>query len=72
MSYAKLVATVLGIFVPESEIPHETLQSLITESLKSFVDPQILPVVHVDENVYVLEMFHGLTGAFKVRARVYF
>ena len=65
MSYAQIVTQVITMFVPESEIPYSDLSQLVDEALKSFSHPDVLPIKKLDD-LYILEMFHGSTGAFKV------
>lgn len=54
----------LPIFIPAAEIPRPELSRIIDEAFATFAAPDILPVVQLDELV-VIELFHGETGAFK-------
>jgi len=46
------------------DIPGDDLKSLLNRSYSTFTDPEITPVVRKD-GVYILELFHGATLAFK-------
>jgi threonine synthase len=60
------IGTTIGVHILRDEITHEALQPLIREALDFPV-----PVVRITERVWVLELFHGPTMAFKdVGARV--
>ncbi|MFO7983745.1 MAG: threonine synthase [Desulfuromonadales bacterium] len=62
LSYPDLAYAVMSRFT--TDIPDDDLKSLINESYAAFDHPEITPVVHRD-GVYVLELFHGPTLAFK-------
>lgn len=62
LSYQDLAFEVMSRFI--DDIPESDLRSLITRSYKTFSHPQITPLVKED-GVYILELFHGPTLAFK-------
>jgi threonine synthase len=62
LSYQDLAFKVIAPFV--DDIPGDTLKDLIDRSYATFTHPQVTPVVHQD-GVYILELFHGVTLAFK-------
>ena len=61
LSYPDLAVEILQYF---TDIPHETLQRLVAKSYASFDHPEITPFKKLHE-LYVLELFHGPTQAFK-------
>ena len=62
LSYQQLAFKVLSPFV--DDIPATDLKGLIDRSYATFNHPQVTPVVQQD-GVYILELFHGVTLAFK-------
>ncbi len=63
LGYAELCFEFLRIFA--TDIPADTLRSLIAKSYTKFAHADIAPLVRLDERTYVLELFHGPTLAFK-------
>lgn len=62
LSYPDLAYEVISRYV--DDIPAEKLKSIIDSSYATFSHPQVTPVVKQD-GVYILELFHGVTLAFK-------
>lgn len=62
LSYRELAFAIISLYA--DDIPSNDLKSLIDRSYDTFTHPEITPVVHKD-NVYILELFHGPTLAFK-------
>jgi threonine synthase len=63
LDYATLCFEFLRHFA--TDIPPETLRTLIAKSYTTFSSPDIAPLRQLDERTYVLELFHGPTLAFK-------
>ncbi|AOS45685.1 Threonine synthase [Lacunisphaera limnophila] len=63
LSYTELCAEFLGLFA--TDVPPEVLQQLIHRSYGAFTHPEIAPLRKIDDRLYVLELFHGPTLAFK-------
>lgn len=63
LCYPELCFEFLSRFA--TDIPQETLRSLVAKSYTTFAHADIAPVVKLDELTYVLELFHGPTLAFK-------
>ena len=63
LGYAELCFEVLRVFA--TDIPAETLRSLVAQSYTRFDHPEIAPLKPLAKNLYVLELFHGPTLAFK-------
>ncbi|MFA7404114.1 MAG: threonine synthase [Pelobacteraceae bacterium] len=62
LSYQELAFEVISRYV--DDIPSEDLKSLITRSYATFTHPDVTPLVK-QNGVYILELFHGVTLAFK-------
>lgn len=62
LSYQELAFEVISRFV--DDIPAGDLKSLINRSYATFTHPEVTPVVK-HNGVYILELFHGVTLAFK-------
>lgn len=63
LSYPELCKAFFALFA--TDIPKEALDEIIDRSYLSFDDPAIAPIRQLDENLSVLELFHGPTLAFK-------
>ena len=63
LNYQDLCLEVLDLFVGES-VDRSELKAMIHQSYRSFRTSSITPVVPVS-SIYVLELFHGSTFAFK-------
>lgn len=62
LPYPELAFQIISRFV--DDIPADDLRSLIERSYATFRHPEVTPVVQHD-GVYILELFHGVTLAFK-------
>ncbi|MBI2354441.1 MAG: threonine synthase [Deltaproteobacteria bacterium] len=62
LSYPELAFRIISRFV--TDIPADDLRALIDRSYAGFDHPEVTPVVHKD-GVWILELFHGVTLAFK-------
>ncbi len=62
LPYRELAFRIMSIFA--DDIPEDDLRSLIFRSYDSFDNKEITPVV-TENGVYILELFHGPTLAFK-------
>lgn len=67
LSFQELAFEILRLFINESEIPNEDLKTLIAKSYSTFRHEDITPIEAIDESkgLYLLELFHGPTYAFK-------
>jgi threonine synthase len=63
LTYPELCFEFLRVFA--TDIPAETLRSLVAQSYTRFDHPEIAPLKPLAKNLYVLELFHGPTLAFK-------
>ncbi|NOR49458.1 MAG: threonine synthase [Desulfuromonadales bacterium] len=62
LAYPELAFHVMSYFI--EDIPSADLKTMIDRAYSSFTHPDITPVVHQD-GLYILELFHGPTLAFK-------
>lgn len=63
LGYADLCFEFLRVFA--TDIPAETLREIVAQSYTKFAHPDIAPLKPLAKNLYVLELFHGPTLAFK-------
>ena len=66
-SFEELAFNILRLYINSSEIPDEDLKTLISRSYSTFRSDKVTPLVKIDSksNLYLLELFHGPTYAFK-------
>ncbi|MGY2052337.1 threonine synthase [Methylobacterium sp. JK268] len=62
--YAEAAKTVLSPLV-DGEIPRADLDRMIEGAYASFRHPAVCPLVQLDDNLFLLELHHGPTLAFK-------
>jgi len=62
LSYKELAYEIISLFT--DDIPAKDLKELIEKSYSSFADEEVAPVVK-ENGVYIQELFHGPTFAFK-------
>jgi len=67
LSFQELALKILQLYVAEEEIPRVDLEKLVTQSYSTFRSSEVTPLVELlgDEKLYLLELFHGPTYAFK-------
>ena len=63
-TYEELAFIIFNKFI-DKEISEEDLKEIIDKTYKNFRHPKIAPLVNVDSNKYILELFYGPTFAFK-------
>jgi threonine synthase len=63
LGYADLCFEFLRTFA--TDLPADTLRSIIAKSYTTFSHPQIAPLEQLGDKLFVLELFHGPTLAFK-------
>jgi threonine synthase len=62
LDYSQLAFEIISRYV--DDIPADDLKKLIIRSYSTFTHPEVTPLVKHD-GVYILELFHGVTLAFK-------
>ena len=66
-SFEELAFEILSLYVSRDEVPHDALRDIIRRSYATFRVPEVTPTLALDQNrkIYLLELFHGQTFAFK-------
>ena len=64
LSYSELAFEIISPFV-DGEIDDQSLRQMINDSYAGFVSSEVTPLVELEPNHWVLELFHGPTLAFK-------
>ena len=64
LTYQELAYEIFSYYV-DGEIPNNELKELVEKSYGTFRHPEVTPVKKLKDNMYVLELFHGPTFAFK-------
>ncbi|KAI1506227.1 tryptophan synthase beta subunit-like PLP-dependent enzyme [Biscogniauxia marginata] len=65
LSFPDLALEILSLYISPSEIPRDDLKGIIDRSYSTFRAPETTPLRHLHDNLYLLELFHGPTFAFK-------
>ncbi|MBT6415419.1 threonine synthase [Candidatus Puniceispirillum sp.] len=64
LSYVELAGRIMAPFC-EGEIDQAELTDMARDAYSGFDDPSIAPLVKLNDDIHVLELFHGPTIAFK-------
>ena len=64
LSYTELAGRIMAPFC-DGEISEAELTTMATEAYAGFDDPAIAPLVKLNDDIHILELFHGPTIAFK-------
>ena len=62
--YAEVAAAVVGRFVGDA-LPKGEVERIAAEAYATFAHPAVTPITQLDSNLWLLELFHGPTLAFK-------
>ncbi|KAJ3013599.1 threonine synthase [Thoreauomyces humboldtii] len=71
LTYPQLATSIFRKFIDPAEIPDDHLEALVHRSFATFSTPEVTPVRRLPttggrtEDLWVLELFHGPTFAFK-------
>nr|WOD45935.1 hypothetical protein [Trichoderma atroviride] len=65
LSYPELAFEILSLYISRSEIPADDLKAIIDRSYSTFRSKDVAPLVHLENNLYLLELFHGPSYSFK-------
>jgi threonine synthase len=65
LSFPDLALEVMSLYISPAEIPLSDLKKIIDTSYSTFRAPETTPLVHLTDNIHLLELFHGPTFAFK-------
>ena len=63
-SYEEVALNIIEPFI-DNEISTNDLYEIIKNTYKNFKHPKVAPLVKIDKNKYILELFYGPTFAFK-------
>lgn len=64
LSYEDIADKVMSPFIGDS-IPHDILAQMIKTAYSKFNDIEVTPLIQYEENLWLMELFHGPTFAFK-------
>ncbi|OWF40335.1 threonine synthase-like 2 [Mizuhopecten yessoensis] len=65
LSYVGLVKEIVPLFVGEDEIPKDELNGLLDKAFGRFTHPDVTPISKLNDGLNIIELFHGVTWAFK-------
>lgn len=67
LSFEELAFNILSLYISADEIPAKDLKELVQKSYSTFRAKDVTPLVTLNQdlNLYLLELFHGPTYAFK-------
>ncbi|CAN3377184.1 hypothetical protein DIURU_003563 [Diutina rugosa] len=65
LSFTELAFEVLRLYIDPKEISDADLKSLVDRSYSTFRAPEVTPIRKLTDDLYLLELFHGPTYAFK-------
>ncbi|KAK1752218.1 threonine synthase [Echria macrotheca] len=65
LSYPELAFQILSLYISRDEIPADDLKAMIERSYSTFRSKEVTPLVHLNDNLYLLELFHGPSYSFK-------
>ena len=63
-TYAEAAETIISPFVGDA-IPRKDLSEMIADAYSAFRHPAVTPLAQLSDNLFLLELFHGPTLAFK-------
>lgn len=64
LPFRELFIKIFSLYA-NGEIPEADLKQLVESSYASFREPEVTPVRKLNDSLYILELFHGPTFAFK-------
>ena len=64
MDYAARAAQIMQLFVGD-DISADTLAPMCADAYATFTHPAVVPLVQIDDKLFIEELFHGPTLAFK-------
>ncbi|KAG9302784.1 hypothetical protein G9A89_009561 [Geosiphon pyriformis] len=65
LTFSELAFNIFSLYIPQEEIRSQELENLVSRSYDSFRTPTVTPLVKIKPQLYILELFHGPTFAFK-------
>jgi threonine synthase len=64
-TFQQLSIALLSLYISPEELSKNDLESLVQRTYQSFRHPEITPLHKLHDRLYLLELFHGPTYAFK-------
>lgn len=65
LPYTELAVRILGLYISPAEVPTADLRALVERSYSTFRASEVVPLVHIEDNTHLLELFHGPSYSFK-------
>ncbi|KAK1825783.1 tryptophan synthase beta subunit-like PLP-dependent enzyme [Podospora conica] len=65
LSYEDIALKIFSLYISTSEIPTADLKAIIDRSYSTFRAKDVAPLVHLKDDLYLLELFHGPSYSFK-------
>ncbi len=65
LPFTELAFRIFSLYISPAEIPAADLKQLVDRSYSTFSTPDVTPLVHLKDNLYLLELFHGPSLSFK-------
>lgn len=65
LSFSELAVEILSLYISEDEVSRSDLRLLVDKSYSTFRHADITPLKRLNDRLYILELFHGPTYAFK-------
>ncbi|KAH8837130.1 hypothetical protein MCOR27_006757 [Pyricularia oryzae] len=65
LPYTELAVKVLSLYISPAEVPTEDLRALVERSYSTFRSKEVVPLVKLEDNLHLLELFHGPSYSFK-------
>jgi threonine synthase len=65
LTFEELAFEIMSLYVSRDEIPADDLKDIIQRSYSTFRHAERTPLVDLEKDLHLLELFHGPTFAFK-------
>ncbi|KAL8359197.1 hypothetical protein RB601_008002 [Gaeumannomyces tritici] len=65
LPYTELAVRVLGLYISPAEVPTADLRALVERSYSTFRAAEVAPLVRIEDDTHLLELFHGPSYSFK-------
>jgi hypothetical protein len=65
LTFEELAFEIMSLYVSRDEIPADDLKDIIQRSYSTFRHAERTPLVELEKDLHLLELFHGPTFAFK-------
>ncbi|CAH1782531.1 unnamed protein product [Owenia fusiformis] len=65
LNFVELAKEILPLYIDESDVPREDLNGILERGFSRFKHPDIAPIAKLNDGLNIMELFHGVTLAFK-------